>query len=144
MRVRGLDYSVLHRIADDLDMSLLDVREAGKDLAFKVRNKSSHTYYSRKGLTGRRINAVCFHGWRDFIRVCFVNGATRIKTANGTWANVDVFDKDLPRMAGQNVGSQIDPRTMPDLCTHEGGLPKLLKRAVQAARAVSPSSEAVA
>lgn len=140
MKVRGLSWILLSNIAEGLDLSVIDSRELSLDLQFKIRARHSYTYYSRESLTGRSGPWVCFHGWRDFIRVCFANGATRIQTAQGTWKDVDAFDKDLPRMERLNVGSIMAPRTMPDLCTHLGGLPKMLRRAAQAVQLDSQTS----
>lgn len=145
MKVSGLDSDILISILGGMRMFWINVRGIRQTAyEFKLRAIDSHTYYSRKNIHGRYGNWVCFHGWRDFIRVCFANGATKVATAYGTWKNAEEFDADLPRIEGQNVGSESEPRTMPELCTHEGGVPPLLRRAVKAVCSLDPSSEAVA
>jgi hypothetical protein len=137
MIIRGVGWERIKSIAQGLDLILADARLVGprtNAVSFKLRTKDAHTYYSRKSFTGRRGKYVCFHGWRDFIRVCFANGATRISTTLGHWSSVESFDSDLPRLAALNMGSESSPVSMPSLCTHEGALPALLNRAVEAVR----------
>lgn len=135
MKVHGIDFTVLQKAANDLDMQLHNAdRASWQAYTFTVRGKHSKTFYSRRGISGRRVLAVCFHGWRDFIRVAFASGATKVSSIYGRWESLTAFNNDLPRMAGLNVGSPTEPRTMPSLCTHEGPLPPLLTRVVKAAR----------
>lgn len=137
MRVYGIHFSALQTIAADLNMVLHDgdtVSYSEPGYTFRLKGKNSRTFYSKTSPAGRRITSVCFHGMRDFIRVCFMRGATKISSIHGKWTSIEKFNQDLPRMAGLNVGTALVPRTMPSLCTHEGSLPALLSRVVKAAR----------
>lgn len=53
---------------------------------------------------GRRLNALCFHGLRDFIRLCFEFGATRVQSVAGRWDSLAEFEDDLPRLAHDSLG----------------------------------------
>lgn len=134
MRVKGLSFDHLQSISLSLDMALTNAREIGRFFSFRLVPKSSDTYYSRKTASGRRVKALCFHGWRDFIRVSFSRGATVITSTLGRWTSQEEFDADIPRIKALNIGSVQTPLTMLELCTHEGPLPPLLRRAVEVAR----------
>lgn len=144
MRVRGIDFDVLYNLATSLDMVIRNERQIGKFYGFKLSPKSSQTYYSRKSQSGRRVKALCFHGWRDFIRAVLSHGANCVTSTMGRWTSIEEFNADLPRIKGINVGSMLHPMLMSELCTHEGTLPPLLRRAQEISRRETRTSEAVA
>ena len=59
--------------------------------------------YSGDVWGGKRLNALCFHGLRDFIRQCFEFGATRVQSVAGRWDSQAEFEDDLSRLAHDNL-----------------------------------------
>gem|GEM_PF-3812255 len=100
------------------ELELYYLRWEGRALRFQLRPRSG--LYRRRGFHGQWVWAVCFHGFRDFIRGCFQREAYRVQTAFGDWHSGPEFEADLPRLAEIKVGSIIEPIRMIDLCDHGG------------------------
>lgn len=58
---------------------------------------------ARWGTKPRGLNALCFHGLRDYIRTCFEFGATRVQSVAGDWHSIEEFEDDLPRLAHNSL-----------------------------------------
>jgi hypothetical protein len=72
---------------------------------------------------GRRINAVCWHGYRDVLRELFaINPDARVYTMLASYKGRHGFEANYPRTAEHNVGSAMNPAHMPDLCDCPIGL----------------------
>jgi hypothetical protein len=78
-----------------------------------IRAKTSDSRYARRTYGGlspsRRSIAICWHGFRDFIRRMFGSGAYRVHTMYGDWESLGEFEEDLPRLARLNMGSKMYP-----------------------------------
>lgn len=67
---------------------------------------------------GRRVNAVCWHGHRDFMRAVFaIDPNTRFKTALADWRGQQDFEDRFAQTAYNNVGSMMYPMFAKDCCT---------------------------
>lgn len=74
--------------------------------------------YRRVSHHGRRVNAVCWHGFRDFFRTLFEYSPNAvIKTALATYDGPEGFEAVYPTTAEQNIGSRFEPLAIADACT---------------------------
>ena len=121
----------------------LYVREAAEALGLevlnlhRVRGKNAWRFrlapgasreYQRRGFSRnrdgerRRVNGVCWHGVRDFLRVVFVaSPRARVETALATYDGAMQFVGTYPNTYNKMVGSQTDPVAFGDLCDCPAG-----------------------
>jgi hypothetical protein len=138
LKVWNVSVNKLVVIADKLDLALYNWRFVNKNcVAFRLVPKSTQQdkyvrygqqEYTRKdGSTYRkRINASCYHAFRDFITQCFKSDATRVwsswcaregvKSDYPKWTSLVDFRNDLDNLAYQNIGSMMEPFQMIDAC----------------------------
>ena len=65
----------------------------------------------------RRVNAVCWHGFRDFFRACFaVAPNAKFKTAIDTWNGAEDFEDRFRDTGYKNIGSAMYPVSMVSAC----------------------------
>jgi hypothetical protein len=68
----------------------------------------------------RRINAVCWHGYRDVLVELFnINPDARVYTALAKYKGKQGFYDNYPKTAYHNIGSMVSSAYMPDLCDCE-------------------------
>ena len=73
--------------------------------------------YRRISHHGRRVNAVCWHGFRDFFRTLFeYTPDAVIKTALATYDGPEGFEATYPSTGEGNIGSMFEPMAMADAC----------------------------
>lgn len=66
---------------------------------------------------GRRVNAVCWHGFRDYFRTVFTREPDAVFcTAVATWKGSKDFERRYKDSGYHNVGSQMYPRMMAEVC----------------------------
>lgn len=66
---------------------------------------------------GRRINAVCWHGYRDVLIELFnIEPDVKVYTAMAKYRGRDEFYREFPKTGERNVGSVMYPVTMPETC----------------------------
>jgi hypothetical protein len=66
---------------------------------------------------GRRVNAVCWHGFRDYFRAVYEqDAAVTFRTAVDTWRNAADFEQRFAASGHRNIGSQMFPQSMADAC----------------------------
>ncbi len=59
---------------------------------------------------GHKVHAVCWHGFRDFFRACFIKQKDLIfKTMFDTWNGSDDFESRYRESGSKNVGSIMYP-----------------------------------
>jgi len=119
MKVWGLDRPMVIGSAHKLGLEVDHFRREGRAYAFRLIPHSSRSKYSRRTRLGHRVKACCYHGFRDFISVCFSHGADRVQSMHGDWRTEESFVHDLYRLRTLNVGSIMEPAYMVDLCDCE-------------------------
>lgn len=73
--------------------------------------------YQRESPEGRRVHAVCWHGFRDFFRACFELEPNAIfRTSLDTWNGREDFETRFRESGYKNIGSQMNPRAFADAC----------------------------
>ena len=77
-------------------------------------------FYNNKDGSLRKINAICWHGYRDFINELYtINENLRIVSAQATYLNKEDFLNKYPDTAYNNIGSIIKPMNYADACLCE-------------------------
>jgi hypothetical protein len=66
---------------------------------------------------GRRVHAVCWHGFRDFFRTCYQYEPDAVfRTAVDTWRGSEDFEARYRGSGHHNIGAPICPVSMADAC----------------------------
>jgi hypothetical protein len=66
---------------------------------------------------GRRVHAVCWHGFRAFFRAVYaIEPAARFKTAMAVYNGSDDFETVHPRTGAKNIGSAFNPVRADEPC----------------------------
>ena len=74
----------------------------------------------RRSWSGRRMNAACWHAFRDCIRAILTEYPNAVvTTAMARYEGLSGFERVYPDTAYSNVGSLFSPVCMPDLCECE-------------------------
>ena len=77
-------------------------------------------FYNNKDGSPRKINAICWHGYRDFINELYtINENLRIVSAQATYLNKEDFLNKYPDTAYNNIGSIMQPMNYADACLCE-------------------------
>jgi len=77
-------------------------------------------FYDNKDGSKRKVNAICWHGFRDFfIELYKYNDSLRIVTANTTYTSVFDFYKNYNQTGYKNIGSMLEPLEYNKACLCE-------------------------
>jgi hypothetical protein len=75
--------------------------------------RTSASYFNR----GRRVNAVCWHGFRDFFRACFELAPNAVfKTSLDTWKGQADFEARYQASGFKVAGPPVAPVTVQEVC----------------------------
>ena len=108
--------SILHEIKLKLNIDI-DYNAISKN-CFRVKlnklkenkNYQRTGYYNNKDGSKRKVNAICWHGFRDFfIELYNYNSNLRVVTANATYQNSFDFYKNYNQTGYKNIGSMVEP-----------------------------------
>ena len=115
MIARGVTAGQLAGAAKTVGVHLKDVRPNGRGTAFTLALDGEK--YRRRGHSGRRIAAVCWHGHYDFFQEVYhqEEGAIII-TAQARYNNRADFEYSAEATGSQNIGSQVEPLAYQDAC----------------------------
>ena len=103
------------KVGVELDASRLN--QAGTRHRVKVNPQRPNKYQRINALTGRRVHAVCWHGFRDFFLACFEQAPQAVfRTAMDTWNGAEDFEKRYRASGHRNVGSQMYPICAAENC----------------------------
>lgn len=93
-----------------------DIGRKGKGWTFTL-SLCSDKKYQRRGHTGRKVNAVCWHGHRDFMEHLFAAqpDATLI-SAMARYDGAADFRHQAEHTGERNIGSQAQPLQYRDAC----------------------------
>ena len=92
----------------------------GYGFAGRIDTHSSKGNGARRSASGRRINAACWHAFRDTIRAILTEYPHAIVTTGmARYEGLAGFEKVYPETANRNIGSLFAPAYMPDLCECE-------------------------
>jgi hypothetical protein len=66
---------------------------------------------------GRRVHAVCWHGFRDYFRACFKLAPDAVfRTSMDTWRGAQDFEARFRASGHRNIGSQACPVMAAEAC----------------------------
>jgi len=87
------------------------------------KGEAGHAKYQRTSSMvmfreGRRVHAVCWHGFRDYFRAVYrLEPQAVFHTAIATWRGRDDFERRFEATGDVNIGSQMAPVRARDACT---------------------------
>jgi hypothetical protein len=127
MIIRHITLEQLQQAADAAGVRLVgphtEHRPRKEGRGFRCRLGLIGEQYRRLGHTGRRVNAVCWHGHYAFMAALFALAPDAvIITASARYDGSGAFNREVGRYDGgraynQNIGSQFRPLTYGDACT---------------------------
>lgn len=96
---------------------LLDIAPEGRGWRFTLRPRSTKGQYARRGHTGRRVNAICYHGHYAVMERLFETAPEAILiSAMVRYDGVDDFYAKAEEVGGRNVGSIMEPLLYFEAC----------------------------
>ena len=114
MKIKGLSIAELNDCAKIVGVELDNIRTNGNYVQFKV-NLIGETY--RKYRHKRKVWAVCWHGFRDFIREVYkINSTARIVTMLACYEGKQHFEVTYPDTGYIDIGSICMPLLSKDAC----------------------------
>ena len=131
MEIKGMTPDQLRAVVDQVSRDHYDgniavgweglgwprlLNQAGTRFRGRVLARSSRGPGARRAGWGRRLTAACWHVFRDVIREAlaqYPQATFRTSMARYTAAN---FEATYPATGNVNVGSMMEPVTMPELC----------------------------
>ena len=85
------------------------------DTTFHVGNGNAK--YQRESPSGRKVHAVCWHGFRDYFRAVYREAPSAVfSTALDTWRGSSDFEARFPASGHKNIGSTFQPCRIVDAC----------------------------
>lgn len=101
-----------------VDFSLTgNSRGGGQTFSVKVSPGEDRERWRRVSRQGRRIHAVCWHGFRDFFRALYeVTPLAVCKTMYATYDGIEGFEETFPATGWRNIGSSMYPLNAQDAC----------------------------
>lgn len=92
-------------------------RNGGSTFNVSLRPGPDTVQRTANPLTGRRINAVCWHGFRDFYRALFsLTPNAGIRSMLASWDGVEDFESSYRQTGHRQVGPRIYPYSIVDKC----------------------------
>ena len=113
----------INQIANKLEIEIDYNSISGNCYRVKLNKKKENKNYQRKGFynnkngTPRKVNAICWHGFRDFLTELYkIYSDLRVFTAQITYNNKEDFELKYPDTANINIGSMVQPLNYEDAC----------------------------
>jgi hypothetical protein len=102
----------------NLTTKRLDPTAQGVNVTLRV--SDSKGVYAKRGYSGRRTVAACYHGHFEFMAALFRNRpAAKIRSAMETFDGVGEFNAKADHLAAKNLGSMMHPVAYGDMCECE-------------------------
>jgi hypothetical protein len=113
----------INQIANKLGIEIDYNSISGNCYRVKLNKKKENKNYQRKGFynnkngTPRKVNAICWHGFRDFLTELYnIYSDLRVFTAQITYNNKKDFELKYPDTANINIGSMVQLLRYKDAC----------------------------
>ena len=117
----------INQISNRLGMAIDYNSISGNCYRVKLVKKKENKNYQRKGFynnkngTPRKVNAICWHGYRDFLTALYkiysdLRVFTSMSTTQITYNNKQDFELKYPDTANINIGSMVQPLSYKDAC----------------------------
>lgn len=130
MKIWGLTEAQLHECAEEIGVKLYEPREEGRAIRLRILPTGERIdgdyKYQRTSASGynadRRVHAVCWHGYRDFMLAVFErNPEARIKTMMADYKGREDFLSKYEETGYRNVGSMMYPMQAREVCNCANG-----------------------
>jgi hypothetical protein len=104
-------WSIAGKLGIDLDMNQVSGNCHRVKLKLGTSKKYQRLGFSRnKDGSRKKVNAVCWHGYRDFLKELYlISGTFRVVTAQATYNNIEDFYNKFESTGNNNIGSMVDP-----------------------------------
>lgn len=117
MNVKGMSRSELESIASSLDVRLYNFRGEQDGSASFVLRPNDPDRWRRRGHTGRRIWAVCYHGHYAFMRMVFERSPdAEIRTSMARYVGRADFERKALGVGDRNIGNRWNPLSLNNAC----------------------------
>tara|TARA_Y100001938_G_C8028918_1_gene399543 strand:- start:45 stop:440 length:396 start_codon:yes stop_codon:yes gene_type:complete len=110
-------------IAQNLGVGCIVIYKSSNCRLIKLKRLNNDKYqrtgfiYSENLERYNKVNSVCWHGFRDFIKKMYdLNENFRFVTATATYKNKDHFNEIYPNTAFKNIGSIAQPMYFENAC----------------------------
>lgn len=89
----------------------------GRAVSFTLTVRKAADKGGRRGHSGRRVCACCWHGHRDVMSAIFAEYPdARLKTAQADYRGRDEFEAEFEGTGYANIGSMVEPLHYRDAC----------------------------
>lgn len=96
---------------------LLDIQPEGKGWRFTLRPRSTKGQYARRSYTGRRVNAVCYHGHYIVMQWLFRDAPDAILiSTHARYNGAGDFYRLAEGVGDVNIGSMMQPMSYREAC----------------------------
>ena len=113
----------LNKISNDLNIGLNYGFNSLNCIRVKLTRKNNNKYqrtgfmYSDKLNRYNKVNAVCWHGFRDFLKSLYeIDENLRVVTAQTTYTNKENFYSTYEDTRYNNIGSMMQPIELGSAC----------------------------
>jgi|TARA_R100000482_G_scaffold124748_1_gene78810 hypothetical protein len=114
-------WSIAGKLGIDLDMNQVSGNCHRVKLKLGTSKKYQRLGFSRnKDGSRKKVNAVCWHGYRDFLKELYlISGTFKVVTAQATYNNIEDFYNKFEATGNNNIGSMVDPLPYRKACNCE-------------------------
>ena len=118
MIAQNITKEQLIEAANKVGVSLNLTTKTQNGLTHRVKVNLEDKKYQRRGFhNNRKVHAVCWHGFRDFLRACYeLSPNAKFKTSVATYKHAGDFEKNFPITGYKNIGSQAFPMYYQNAC----------------------------
>ncbi|MEK7505901.1 MAG: hypothetical protein AAB597_03360 [Patescibacteria group bacterium] len=122
MLIWGIGELDLQGIAQQVGVQLVGPESVGRGLRFTLRPGDDRKWQRRSATSGRRINAVCFHGHKAFMEAVFaLYPEARIKSVMADYRGVEEFNRQHEEVGDRNISNRMRPMSFWKACDCEWG-----------------------
>lgn len=130
MEIRGVSYGDVERIIAQVSrdryagnvISNSDAHallSGGRGFRGRLSVRDSRGEGARTSASGRRGPYACWHAYRDVLAALFAEyPQAKVRTALARYVGREGFEELYPATAYVNIGSEMQPAYMPQLCEH--------------------------
>lgn len=94
------------------------LNQAGTRFRGRILARSSRGPGARRSWSGRRLTSACWHVFRDVFREALRRYPGAVFTTSMARYTAANFEDTYPATGSRNIGSAMEPVTMPQLCDH--------------------------
>lgn len=126
MKLYGMDQTQLHSALDTANekykgnIQFKECKTVGirkPYMHFTLRVKDSHGKGAKRGQSGIRTVAACWHAHRDVMKEIFsINPKARLISAMAVYEGIEGFNREFEDTGDRNIGSMVNPQYFRQAC----------------------------